>query len=319
MMILLAAALLYLTAFLPAQALAQKVETVPYGDFESWTVRHITESSIIGGQVQTLYVVGPEETIDSNAPYDYKRTIWSSSNALARVSGVTKTSVTMEPDEGPTGTCAKLTTRFATCKVAGMLNIKVLATGALYWGRLLEPVTSTKNAYANIDWGIPFTRHPSALILDFKTEMPCTGMLTKGTTFRQTEFPGEDPCQIMLLLQKRWEDENGDIHALRVGTAFLRIDKSTGAWRKDTRIPVIYGDASQSPGFKPYMGMQKGEKTLYAVNSRGQRKPIIEEGWAEPGTQCTHAIFQITAGCQGAFTGALGNTIWVDNVRLEHQ
>ncbi len=309
----------FLIALWPAPASAQRIETVQYGDFEHWTVRHIRESAIIGGEVKTLYVVGPDEDIVSNEPYDYKRTIWSSSNAFARVSGVTKTSVTMEPDNGPSGTCAKLSTQFATCKVAGLLNIKVLATGALYWGRLLEPVTSTKDSYSHIDWGIPFTKHPSALILDFKTEMPCTGMLTKGTTFRQTEFPGEDPCQIMFILQNRWEDENGNIHALRVGTAFRRIDKSTGGWRKDTRIPVIYGDASQEAGYQPYMGMQKGEKQLYALNSKGQRKPILEEGWAEPGTPCTHAILEITAGCQGAFTGAPGNTIWVDNIRLEYR
>ena len=297
---------------------AQRIETVPYGDFEHWTVRHIRESSILGGEVKTLYVVGPDEIIDKNAPYDYARTIWASSNAYARVSGVTKTSVTVEPGQGPSGTCARLSTRFASCKVAGLVEIKVLATGALYWGKMLEPITGVKNPYGFMDWGIPFTKRPAALVLDCKAELPATGVLTKGTTFRQKEFPGEDPCQIMFLLQYRWEDEEGNIHAQRVGTAFRRIARSTDGWIQGLRVPVVYGDASRQPGYRAYMGMLQGDRTLYAINSRGQRKPILEEGWADADTPCTHAVLQITAGCQGAFVGALGNTLWIDNVRLEY-
>ena len=299
-------------------AFAQRTEPVQYGDFEHWTVRHIKESAILGGSVKTLYVVGPDETIEGNKVYDYSRTIWASSNAYARVSGVTKTSVTAEPDNGPTGRCARLSTRFADCKVAGLVEIKVLATGALYWGRMLEPVTGVKNPYAFMDWGIPFTKRPSALVLDVKAEMPDTGVLVRGTTFSQKEFPGDDPCQLMLLLQQRWEDEDGNIHALRVGTGFRRIAKSTAGWIVDFRVPVIYGDARQDAGYRDYMGLLQGSRTLYAVNSRGQRKPILEEGWAEPGAAVTHAVLQITAGSRGAFTGALGNTLWVDNVRLEY-
>ena len=306
---------LLVSSLLPAHA--QRIEPVQFGDFEHWTVRHIRESSILGGNVQTLYVVGPDETIDKNEAYDYKLTIWASSNAYANVMGVTKTSVTVEPDQGPTGKCARLSTRFATCKVAGMMDIKVLATGALYWGRMFEPITGVKNPYSFMDWGIPFTKRPSALILDCKAELPATGMLTKGTTFQQKEFPGEDPCQISLLLQYRWEDEDGNIHALRVGTAVRRISRSTG-WIQGMRIPVIYGDARQDSGYVAGMKLLQGEQVLYAVNSKGKRKPILEEGWADPDKPCTHAVLQITAGCQGAFVGALGNTLWVDNIRLEY-
>ena len=303
---------------LPLPGHAQRTELVPFGDFEHWTVRHIKESAILGGEVKTLYVVGPDETIDGNRAYDYARTVWASSNAYARVSGVTKTSVTMEPDDGPTGKCARLSTRFASCKVAGLVEIKVLATGALYWGKMLEPVTGVKDPYAFMDWGIPFTQRPSALVLDGKAELPDTGMLVRGTTFSQKEFPGKDPIQFMLLLQHRWEDEQGNIHALRVGTAIHRISKTTGGWIRNLRVPVIYGDARQDARYRDYMGLLQGERRLYALNSRGQRKPILEEGWAEAGASVTHAVLQITAGSRGAFTGALGNTLWVDNIRLEY-
>ena len=304
-----------LAACLPVQA--QRVETVRFGDFEHWTVRHIKESAVLGGEVKTLYVIGPDAVIEGNAVYDYSKTIWASSNAYARVSGITKTSVTVEPDRGPSGTCARLTTRFASCQVAGVAEIKVLATGALYWGRMLEPVTGVKDPYSFMDWGIPFTKRPSALILDCKAELPATGMLTKGTTFQQKEFPGEDPCQIMLLLQKRWEDADGKVHALRVGTAVRRIGKSTD-WMRGLRVPVRYGDASKQPGYAAGMELLQGSRALYTINSHGKRTPILEEGWAEAGTPCTHAVLQITAGCRGAFTGALGNTLWVDNIRLEY-
>lgn len=275
------AAALLLCLTLPLAA--QRTELVPFGDFEHWTVRHIRESSIIGGEVRTLYVVGPDETIDGNAPY-YSRTIWTSSNAYARMMGVTKTSVTMEPDDGPDGKCARLVTSFATCQVAGLMDIKVLATGALCWGRTLEPITGVKDPWGCMDWGIPFAKRPSALVLDCKAELPSTGILTKGTTFRQKEFPGEDPCHITLLLQNRWEDGDGNIHAERVGTAVAMISRSTGGWVKDKRVPVIHGDATKDPGYGPGMRLRQGADVLYALNSRGVKKPILEEGWAEPGT-----------------------------------
>lgn len=307
---IIAAALL---AILPAHA--QRVETVPFGDFEHWTRRVVKESAIVGGEEKTLYVVGPEETIRGNRTYDYKRTIWASSNAYARVAGITKTSVTVEPETGPYGTCARLSTCYASCRVAGLVNISVLATGCLYWGKMLEPVTGVKDPYAFMDWGIPFTERPSALLLDCRAELPNTGILTRGTTFSHKEFPGDDPCQIMLLLQHRWEDAQGNIHALRVGTAFRRIGQSTEGWVSGLRVPVIYGDARKSVQYRDYMGLTN---TLYALNSRGERKPILEDGWADENTPVTHAVLQIIAGSRGAFVGALGNTLYIDNVRLEY-
>lgn len=297
---------------------AQRVETVPFGDFEHWTVRHIKESAVMGGEVRTLYVVGPDEVLEGNRVYDYSRTPWASSNAYAKVAGITKTSLSVEPENGPTGRCAKLSTVFASCRVAGLVDIQVLATGALYWGRMLEPVTGVSNPYSFMDWGIPFTERPAALLLDYRAELPASGTLTRGTTFRQTTFPGEDPCQVMLLLQRRWEDEAGNIHAQRVATGFWRISRTTAGWVKDCRIPLIYGDARQSPQYRSYMGLLGGKQALYALNSKGRRTRILEEGWADAAAAPTHAVLFIGAGSHGAFEGEIGNTLWVDNIRLEY-
>ena len=287
---------------------AQRVELLPFGDFEQWTERHIKESAIVGGEVKTIYTLGPLE-----------KTPWASSNAYAKVSGVIKTSLSVEPDNGPSGRCAKLSTVFASCKVAGLVDIQVLATGSLYWGKMFEPISGVKNPYANMDWGIPFTGRPTALLVDFKAYLPATGKLVKGTTFRKTEFPGDDPCQVLLLLQRRWEDADGNVHAERVGTAILRIGSSTSGWVKNKRIPVLYGDARKQPGYRSYMDLVKGERTLYTINSRGKRVPILEEGWAPADTPCTHAVLHIASGSQGGYTGALGNILWVDNLRIEYE
>ena len=299
-------------------ASAQRYEKVPFGDFEQWAVRYITESQIIGGQEKTLYVVGPTDTIRGNEAYNYKNTIWSSSNAFAKVAGVVKTSTNVTPDKGPNGKCAKLATQFASCKVAGLINIKVLAAGSISWGKMLEPITGVSDPYAFMDWGIPFTKRPKALVLNYKATVPNSGKLVKGTTFRTTEFDGYDPAEILFILQYRWEDEKGNIHAKRVGTAVYHIDQSSKGWVKDFRIPVIYGDARKSKDYQPFMNLVSGDKTMYALNSKGKKKPILEEAWADANYPVTHAIMMITSGSQGAFIGALGNVLWVDEIRLEY-
>ena len=308
--------LLFLLACITASA--QRYEKVPFGDFEQWTVRYVTESKVIGGQEKTLYVIGPTDTIRSNDPCDYKNTIWSTSNAFAKVMGVVKTSNNVTPDKGPTGTCAKLATQFAYCKVAGLLNIKVLAAGSIYWGKMLEPVTGVSDPFAFIDWGIPFTKRPKALVLNYKANIPNTGKLVKGTTTRTTEFDGYDPAEILFVLQYRWEDDKGNVYAKRVGTAIYHVDQSSNGWMKDFRVPIIYGDARKSADYKPYMSLLTGERTMYAINSKGKKKPILEEAWADADCPVTHAIMWLSSGSSGAFVGALGNVLWVDEVRLEY-
>ena len=299
-------------------AFAQRYEKVPFGDFEQWVVRYIDESQIIGGNRKTLYVVGPTDTIVGNEAYDYKKTIWATSNAFAKVMGITKTSTNVTPDRGPTGRCAKLATQYAYCKVAGMVNIKVLAGGSIYWGKMLEPITGVSDPYAFMDWGIPFTKRPKAMVLNYRSVIPNTGKLVKGTTFRTIEFDGYDPAEIMFVLQYRWEDEKGNIHAKRVGTAVYHVDQTSHGWVNNFRIPVIYGDARKSADYKPYMDLITGEKTMYALNSKGKKKPVVEEGWADADCPVTHAIMAVTSGSQGAFIGALGNILWVDEIRLEY-
>ena len=306
------ALLLTLTAF------GQRYEKVPFGDFEQWTVRYVTESQIIGGEEKIVYMLGPTDTIWGNVVYDYNKTIWSSSNVYAKVVGVTKTSTNVTPDRGPTGTCAKLVSQMAACKVAGLINIKVLAAGSVFWGVTQEPVSSINNPYAVMSWGIPFTKRPKAMVFNYKAVVPNTGKLVKSTTFRASEFEGYDPMEAVFILQNRWEDADGNIHAKRVGTAICRIEKTSDGWVMDRRVPVIYGDARIDKDYKPYMDLVSGAKNLYALNGKGKKKLILEEEWADADSPVTHAIMWFSSGSCGAFIGALDNVLWVDEIRLEY-
>lgn len=299
-------------------ASAQRYEKVPFGDFNQWAVRYITESKVIGGQEKIVYMLGPTDTIRGNFPYSYKNTIWSSSNVFAKVVGVVKTSTNVTPDDGPTGKCAKLVSQMVSCKVAGIINVKVMAAGSIYWGQTQEPVSAISNPYAVMTWGIPFTKRPKALVFNYKAKIPNTGKLIRSTTFRATEFDGYDPAEVVLILQNRWEDEDGNIHAKRVGTAMCQVEKSTNGWIIDSRLPVIYGDARKNKDYKPYMDLITGYKNMYAFNSKGKKKPILEEGWADADCPVTHAILWFASGSCGAFIGALDNTLWVDEIRLEY-
>lgn len=291
---------------------AQRLETVPFGDFEQWTVRHIKESQILGGETRTIYALAPNDTINRNEVFDYSNTIWSSSNAYAVVVGITKTSLSVTPEKGPDGLCARLESCYAAVKVAGLVNIRIFAGGSLYWGKMLEPIRAVSNPFSYIDWGIPFSERPYALVLDFKSVLPNTGKIVRGSR----SLDGYDPEEIILILQNRKEDADGNIHVKRVGTAAFHIETSSDGWVKDFRIPVIYGDARKSPDYKDYMDLRD---IYYATNSRGRNVPIPEEGWAEPGTPVTHAILSIASGSQNDLMGAVGNILWLDNIRLEYE
>ena len=102
--------------FLPLLAmalplLAERIEPIPFGDMEQWTVRYIKESKLLGGQTKTLYCLAPTDTLQQNAPYIYGQdgNPWSTSNAYANVMGIEKAAGTMSPEareEG--GTCCRL-------------------------------------------------------------------------------------------------------------------------------------------------------------------------------------------------------------------
>ena len=301
------------------QATQSPKKYVPYGRFDSWTVRDFKESAIIGGKTKRIYNIGPADTIRENRPYPYNaRTPWSSSNAYARVAGVTKTSCTVTPDRSWDGSqCTKLETKYEELKVLG-INIRILVSGCIFYGHIFEPIPTANSPYSLMHWGAPFSGRPKALVFDYKSAMPNKGTVTKCKVTSHKTIRGDDAHDVTLVLQKRWEDADGHIHALRVGTAMTRIEKPTSGWVKEFRVPVIYGDARKDPAYKDYMKLGPKGLTYYAKNSKGKIVEIQEEGWARPDETPTHAMLMFTASIHEAFVGTIGNTLWLDNVALEY-
>ncbi len=308
--------------FLLAQNLfliGQRYELLPFGDFENWTVRYIHESSILGGKTRTLYAIAPTDTIDGNKAFIYGENgnPWSVSNAYAKVSGIVKGSGTTYPELRQKGDyCCRMDSKLEDVVALGFINIRVLVSGSIFTGKTIEPITTAKDPYQNIDFGVPFTGHPTALVFDYKAQIsPETTILLAKGLGKPKKIEGHDEAQAYIFLQKRWEDSEGNIYARRVGTGYHRFTKSQNEWVNNFEVPIHYGDVSNKPFFKDYMGFDSNNR---ALNSRGKIVPINEIGWGEEGDEPTHMIIFISSGSYEAFIGYDGNTFWVDNVRLKY-
>ena len=305
-------------ASMPFMMLGAEEELLKYADFEQWITRSIKESILVGGNTQTLYEVGPEGTFDGARAFTNQGgSPWANSNVYAKVAGVVKTNISVYPDEHNGGKCVKLYTHIVRCKAIGIVNISVMAAGSIYLGTMLEPITSSKNPMSKINVGIPFTRRPRALKFDYKYQAAGAESRIKETGFSKTKtVPGRDMGECVCLLQKRWEDAEGNLHALRVGTMRMRFSQSTGGWVEGKEYPIHYGDIRQEPYYRDWMGLVSGERTYYALNSKGKNVPIHEEGWADKDETPTHLILKIDSSYGGAYIGSEGNTLWLDNIKL---
>src|SRR5699024_6848585 len=126
-----------------------------------------------------------------------------------------------------------------------------------------------------------------------------------------------DKAEVHILLQKRWEDKDGNVYAKRIGTGWERYDKSVKTWQNNHRIKVHYGDISKQSFYKDYMRLRQKEKEVYYTkNSRGEIVPIQETGWGEPEGEVTHLIVQFSSSNGGAYIRNPESRLWVDNVSL---
>lgn len=273
----------------------ERVELVPFGDFEHWTGQQIKESALIGGKTKTLYKIGGP---------------WSSSNAHARALGVDKVSVSVTPEKRGDGTCCRMESTLEVVKALG-IDFKALATGSIYTGKLQEIVGMKQSSDPNsaIDMGVPFTGRPSALILDYKALIQNKTAVYAPARTKVREVEGRDHGHITLILQHRWE-ENGHVYAYRVGTAVQPIDQTTD-WHNDFRLPVVYGKVGEA-------AKELSSNRHKTHNSKGEMVFIEEVGYREDVTP-THLVLQISAGSMLPFTGCPGNVVWCDNIRLAYE
>lgn len=294
----------------------EKVVPLSYGNMDSWTIRKVHESAIIGGNTKTLYEIGPNRTVEGNKPYtNGGGSPWGTSNVMAKVMGVVKTNNSVYRDKRGSGWCAKLTTHIESVKVMGLMNINVLAAGSIFLGDMKEPITGTKDGPKAMNNGIPFTGRPKAVRFDYSVKAAGTPNRIKQTGFSKKQtVPGRDYAIAVLYLQKRTEDKAGNITAKRVGTMVVKFGKSTGGWVNNATYKIMYGDIRNTPGYDAStMGLRH---TDYACNSKGKSVPVKEIGWADADTTPTHLMLQFSSSHGGAYIGSVGNTLWVDNVEM---
>ena len=295
---------------------SENVVPFAYGDMDNWIVREIHESGIIGGNTKWLYELGPSDTIVGNTAFrNMGGSPWATSNVMAKVAGVVKTNTSVFPEKRGDGMCARMETRYESVKVFGMVDIEVIAAGSVFLGTVHEPIKGTKNPQAMLQSGVPFSKKPKALRFDYKVKAAPEKNRVRSTGFsRKSTVAGQDSLAVILLLQKRWEDAEGNVYSKRVGTMVQRYTESTPDWVNDATYPILYGNITSKPEYKPYMRIQVEER--YTLNSKGKSVPIQEVGWAEPGEAPTHMVLQFTSSHGGAYIGSPGNTFWIDNVEL---
>lgn len=304
--------------FAAAATFASAQTQLKYSNFDTWVTRSVKESAIIGGKTKTIQEIGPELTWDGKKPYvNAGGSPWATSNIMAKVAGVVKTNASVFREARGRGSCAKLMTHVVGVKVLGLINIHVLAAGSVYLGDMVEPITSSSNPMRWLNYGIPFTEKPKAVQFDYKVQLS-----GKPDRIRQTGFSavktvaGTDMPNVICLLQKRWEDEKGNIYARRIGTAIQRFSQNSD-WVNGKQLEIHYGNITAEPFYKPYMNLfNGGDDQKYAKNSKGKMVPVQEVEWGTADETPTHLCLQFASSFGGAYIGAVGTTLWVDNVKL---
>lgn len=296
------------------------MQFIRYGNFDQWLVRHIKESGVIGGETKTLYCIAPNGTWNNNNAYHGAGgSPWATSNVMAKVSGITKTNVSVYREARPGhGYCAKLVTHLEECKVLGIVNIKVLAAGSIYLGQTQEPITDTKNPMAKLNAGMRFSKRPKAIVFDYKVHLSGQPNRIRRTGFGgESTVPGKDYPDCILYLQKRWEDAKGNIYAKRVGTMVHRFGANSD-WKNNASFTIHYGDIRHQSFYNSAWALTSGATTKFAKNSKGKMVPVKEVGWAAANEMPTHIVLQFDSSHGGAYVGSVGNTLWIDNVRLSY-
>ncbi len=292
-----------------------RLEPIKYGDFSNWVTREITESKVLGGKTKKVYEIAPKETIIGNKAYRNKGgSPWATSNVYAKVSGIVKASNSVTPANVNGNMMACCKALMEEVKVLGVINMDVMVAGTIFLGELVEPVSSTKSPFSKMAMGVPYTKRPKALVYDLKVDMPANNSRIKATGLSsQKTLNGRDNAEVYVLLQKRWEDEKGNIYAKRVGTGRERFSKSVPL-TKGHQLPIHYGNITGKPFYKSWMGLLNGNKAYYAKNSKGKLVPVQETEWADENETPTHVMVMCSSSCGEPYIGTPGLTLYVDNV-----
>ncbi len=286
-----------------------------YSSLDNWYSRKLKESVLLSGNTIELYGVG--KTDAKTDFFDMKlkdpASPWGTSNVYAKmVLDVGNTRVI--PEKRENGYCCRLETKIRKDNIAGY-KVDVLLSGTLFVGEMIEPVHGIKDPIKNVSQGIPFTGMPKAVKFDYKYNIGKNRVLA---TTNVSTVTGGDKAEFAIILQKRWEDENGNVFATRIGGAREFYTGKQPQWVNGATYPVTYGDVTQLPQYDPKtMGLIPSVGEVYVKNSKGKIVPLVETGWGKSGEVPTHMILYFTSSYEGVkYVGSNESVFWVDNIEL---
>lgn len=286
-----------------------------YSSLDFWYVRKVKESFLLSGKTIDLYSVGKVDSKSDlyNPKLKDNKSPWSTTNIYAKmVLDIGNTRVIPEKRDG--GYCCRLETKIRKDKIVGV-DVEVLIAGTLFLGEMIEPVTSMKDPIKNVSQGIRFDRKPKAVKFDYKYNVGKTRVRAINST---EPVQGEDKAEFCVILQKRWEDENGNVFATRIGGARQFFEGRVDDWVNGAVFQIIYGDVTHLPEYdEKTMGLIPGQNEVFVKNSNGDLVSLVETGWGKLTEIPTHMILYYTSSYQGVeYTGSFETVFWVDNIEL---
>lgn len=291
------------------------ISQIKFSDLNSWYFIQVKESSVIGGMTKNLYQIGNPtncSTSENNGKRD-PESDWATTNFFAKI-GVDLGITTVSPEKKDNGYCCRMESTIKSVDIIGV-KIKVLVSGTLFLGDVIEPVESIKDPIKKLNHGIFFTKRPKAVQFSYKYK---AGQKRNRVYYSSSPVDGPDKGEFCMILQKRWEDNKGNVFAKRVGGVRCFFNDSGNRWVNDTTISILYGDISKEPFYNPsVMGLIPQVNELYVKNSRNKMVPLTETGWDKNGDNPTHLVLYFTSSYEGIkFTGSTGSVLWVDDIRF---
>jgi hypothetical protein len=286
-----------------------------YSSLDFWYARKVKESILLSGKTIDLFGVG--EVNPGADLYDIRlkdpKSPWGTTNIYSKMVldlGITR----VYPEKRGNGYCSRLETTIRKDNIVG-LKVEVLIAGTLFVGELIEPVRGLKEPLKNVNQGIPFTKKPKAVKFDYKYHV---GNQRVKAIYGIDPVEGTDKAEFCMILQKRWEDQNGNVFATRIGGARQFFTGTVSQWINESTFPVMYGDLTRLPGYNAKtMGLIPGAGEVYVKNSKGKMVLLIETGWGKPEDIPTHLMLYFTSSYQGIlYQGSPESVFWVDNIEF---
>lgn len=286
-----------------------------YSSLDFWFARKVKESILLSGKTIDLYGVGKVDSRSDfyNTKLKDQKSPWGTTNIYSKmVLDLGNTRV--YPEKRGSGYCCRLETAIRKDNIAG-LKVEVLIAGTLFVGELIEPVRGLKDPLKNVNQGIPFNKKPKAVKFDYKYNV---GSRRVKAIYSIDPAEGNDKAEFCLILQKRWEDENGNVFATRIGGSRQFFTGTVNQWINDATFSVSYGDITRLPEFDAKtMGLIPSVGEVYVKNSQNKMVPLIETDWGKPEDVPTHLIFYFTSSYQGIlYQGSPESVFWVDNIEF---